>query len=318
MKILLVLFRSLGDVCMGTTVLRAVKNKYPDAQIDFMTEKANVDTLTGNPDVNNIIVGGSYFEALEVFANGGYDKIYKLNMINHLETAWHHIPALQNQHLVEWYGKKADVDVSQDKGIYIYPSEEDSAKAKALYETLGSDKVIAMHTSSGQHSYGAVKDQRVESKDWPVMFFDIIAERLINKGFKVVQIGAKTDKKMDFEGVVDLTGQLSFKQTAPFLKHCTGYLGLDSGPAYLAGWAGIPTLILMGATQNQTADKPGPSVGPRDATVHYLNPKRPDNPNCSPVPCYVHCLISKMGGCIIDITPDTVWNKFKEIVNVDK
>ena len=35
MKILLVLFRSLGDVCMGTTVLRAVRIKYPDAIIDF-------------------------------------------------------------------------------------------------------------------------------------------------------------------------------------------------------------------------------------------------------------------------------------------
>ena len=312
----MVLFRSLGDVVMGTTVLHAVRAKFPDATIDFMTEKQNVDTLDGNPDVNNIIVGGSYFEALNVYKNGGYDKLYKLNMVNHMETAWHHIPELQNQHLVEWYGKKAEVDVTQDKNVYIYPSDKDNRIAKELFDSLGSEKVIAMHTSSGQHSYGDVKDARVESKDWPLMFFDVTAERLSNKGYKVVQIGAKSDKKMQYEGVVDLTGKLTFKQTAAFFKLCSGFFGLDSGPAYLAGWAGIPCLITMGATQNQTSEKAGPSVGPRNANVHYLNPKRPDNPQCSPVPCYVHCLIGKQGGCIIDITPDTVWNKLKEILEI--
>ena len=148
-----------------------------------MTEQANVNTLEGNPDAgNNIIVGGSYFEALNVFSAGKYDKIYKMNMINHLETAWHHLPELQNQHLVEWYGKKAEVDVTQDKAIYIYPSNKDQQISKELFDMLSSSKVIAMHTSSGQHSYGDVKDQRVDSKDWPLMFFDVIAERLTSIG----------------------------------------------------------------------------------------------------------------------------------------
>lgn len=307
----MVLFRSLGDVCMGTTVLHAIRAKYPDAQIDFMTEKQNVDTLDGNPDVNNIIVGSSYFEALSVYKKGGYDQLLKLNMVNHIETAWHHLPNLQNQHLVEWYGVKAGVDVTNDKTIYIYPSANDETKAKDIFDSLNSSKVIAFHTSSGQHSYGDVKDARVESKDWPIMYFDIIAERLSNKGYKVVQIGAKTDKKLSYEGSVDLTGKLSFKQTAAFFKHCTGFFGLDSGPAYLAGWSGIPSLIVMGATQNQTPEKKGPSVGPRNENVVYLNPARPNNSNCSPVPCYVHCLIGKSGGCIIDISTDTVWNTLK-------
>lgn len=319
MKILMVLFRSLGDVCMGTTVLRAVRAKYPDAQIDFMTEKANVNTLEGNPDVNNIIIGSSYFEAWDTFNTGKYDQLLKLNMVNHVETAWHHIPALQNQHLVEWYGQKAGVDVTQDKNIYIYPSEKDEKVAKELYDSLGNNKVIAFHTSSGQHSYGNVKEKRVESKDWPIMFFDIIAERLINKGYVVAQIGAATDKKMEYDGVIDLTGKLSFKQSASFFRHCQGFLGLDSGPAYLAGWAGIPSLVLMGATQNYKDEpygKNGPFVGPKNDNVFYINAKRPENPNCSPVPCYVHCVIGKMGGCIIDITPDMVWNKLKTIVGI--
>ena len=122
----------------------------------------------------------------------------------------------------------------------------------------------------------------------------------------MVQIGAKSDKKMQYEGVIDLTGKLTFKQTAAFFKHCSGFLGLDSGPAYLASWSNTPSIVLMGATQNQTTDKVRTICWSKNQnkSIHYLNPIRPQNNNCSPVPCYVHCLIGKAGGCIIDISTE--------------
>ena len=318
MKILLVLFRTLGDVVMGTTVLRAVKSKYPDSEIDFMTEQANVNTLEGNPDINKIIIGGSYFEALDTFSSGNYDKIYKLNMINHTETSWHHIPEMQNQHLSEWYGRKAEVDVENDKNIYVYPSEKDKEVSDKLFVSLNIDgkRSIIFHTSSGQHAYGNSGEIRVESKDWPIDCFEALAERLINKGYNVIQIGLPKDKKLKHPKVIDVTGKLTFKQTMPFVSNFGAYLGVDSGPAYLAGQTGIPSIILMGATRNQTKDNKGPSVGPRNDSVEYINPERPDHPMCKPVPCYVHCQVPhdvlgvgmKMS-CIARITVDEVYNK---------
>jgi len=317
-KILLILFRSLGDVCMGTTVLRAVRVKYPTAQIDFMTEKANINTLEGNPDINNIIIGSNYYEALDVFSTNGYDEIYKLNMINHTETSWHHIPELKNQHLVEWYGKKAEVDVSGDDNIYIYPSEKDEKVVDAvLAEIIGdltNKKLVAIHTSSGQYN-GKDKKYRIESKDWSINYFDITAERLCRNGYTVIQIGASSDRKMEYKDVVDLTGKMSFKQTACLLKKCVLYLGVDSGPAYLAGWAGLPALILMGATQ--FVKNGGPSVGPRQSNVEYINAPKPNDKNCSPSPCYINCVIQKLGGCIADISTDSVWDKIKSMIGAN-
>jgi ADP-heptose:LPS heptosyltransferase len=308
---------------MGTTVIRAVKAKFPDAEVDFMTEAPNVNTLEGNPDLNKIIVGGSYFEALDVFVTGKYDKIYKLNMINHIESSWHHIPEMQNQHLVEWYGKKAEVDVSQDKNIYVYPSEQDKSVSDSLFASLNIDgkKSIIFHTSSGQHAYGNSGEIRVESKDWPIDCFEALAERLINKGYNVVQIGLAKDKKLKHAKVIDVTGKLTFKQTMSFASNFSGYIGVDSGPAYLAGQAGIPVLLLMGATQNQTKDNKGPSVGPRNDNVEYINPQRPDHPMCKPVPCYIHCQVPHdvlgLGmrmSCIAHITVDEVYKKLTEKV----
>ncbi len=313
MKVLFVLFRSLGDVCMGSTVIHALKQNNPDMIIDVMTEKQNVNTLEGNPDVNDIIIGDNYMYANIYFVKNKYDKLFKVNMVNHVETCWHHLPELQNQHLVEWYGKKCGLDKLEDKNIYIFPSVDDEKIANELYSKTNKEKLVAIHTTSGSHKVnGTDFYQRVDSKDWPISYFDVVAERLIRNGYSICQIGADNDKVMQYKNVVNLLGQLTFKQTYSFLKKCSGYIGVDSGPAYLSGQTGIPTLLIMGATQNQSS-KYGPGVGPRNDNVTYLNPIRPNDKNCNPVPCYTHCQIKKFGGCIIDITTDQVYEKFKQI-----
>ncbi len=320
MKVLFTLFRSLGDVCMGTTVIHALKQRNPDMIIDVVTEKQNVNTLEGNPDVNKIHVLDNYFESMLLYMDEKYDKIFKVNMINHLETRWHHLPELQNQHLVEWYAKKCGIDVLEDKTIYIYPSDKDEKVVEQLCSTLPMEKMIAVHTTSGSHRIpGTEMYQRVDSKDWPIDYFNVVCDRLIRKGYSICQVGAPSDKKIESDKVIDVRGKLTFKQTASFFKKCKAYLGVDSGPSYLAGWSGIPCLIIMGATQNQEKNKlnSGPSVGPRNDNVEYINPVRPNNENCKPVTCYTHCIIGHNGGkgCIMDISTDAVFSKFESILS---
>jgi len=303
MKILVVLFRTHGDVVMGTTVLRAIKKKYPDSSIDFMTEKPYVNTLEGNPDINEIIVGSNYMEANMVFIKGKYDKIFRLNMANHEETCWHHLPKWQNQHLMTWYAQKAGIEDFTDYNHYIYLTDKDISAVGKLWTSISRDgKFVAMHTSSGAHA-GA--QSRVESKDWPVEYFDALADDLIASGYNVVQIGAFSDKKLSNPKVIDATGKLTFKQNFEFFKRFDAYVGNDSGPAYLAAEAGIPCLIIMGSTQNKGLNA-GPSVGPCHPNVRYIEPVRPNNPMCAPVPCYTHCQIGKAGGCVVDVSPKDV------------
>jgi len=302
MKILVILFRTLGDICMGTTVVRAIKQKFPDSDVDFVTEDASVNILEGNPDISNIFIANNYYEALSKYGVNGYDKIYKLNMANHLDTCWHHVPKHKNQHLVEWYAKRAEIDTLDDKNIYIYPSEKDVEKVEHFSRDLP-ENLIAIHTSSGWHG-----SMNINSKDWPIYYFDVIAERLIKNGYNVIQIGGKSDKPLTTEGVINGLGAMSFKQTFLLLKSCSGFIGVDSGPAYLAGQSGIPSMVIMGATQNQTEFNSGPSVGPRNDNVYYINPERPNDSNCTPTPCYVNCIIKKQGGCISDILPNIIWD----------
>jgi hypothetical protein len=75
--------------------------------------------------------------------------------------------------------------------------------------------------------------------------------------------------------------------------------------------------MIMGSTQNIGEGK-GPNVGPRGKNIHYLNAPKPNDPHCSPTPCYIRCQINKPGGCISDIGLDPVFNKFTEVMKVEK
>lgn len=308
------MFRTFGDVMMGTTVVRAIKQKFPDSVIDFVTEPQNKHLLEGNPDINSILIANNYWDANVIGINGGYDKIYRLNMIHQFDSMWHHIPEHQNQHLVEWYAKRAEIDVLDDKNIYIYLNEEDKACVDDYFEDLPKDKkIVLINTSSGAHFGG----QRVHSKDWPIEFFSTLTSYLVNLGYTVVQIGAFNDKKIVNKHVIDFTGKFTVKQNAELMKRCNFFIGIDSGLAYLAGWAGIPSIVIMGSTQNQSKEIKGPSVGPRNDNVTFINPVRPDHQACKPVPCYINCQMQNFYGCILTISPkDVIKNeKMKELMD---
>ena len=63
------------------------------------------------------------------------------------------------------------------------------------------------------------------------------------------------------ETLVDAIGQTTLRQTAALLKHCRLFVGVDSGPMYLAAAAGIPVVEI--------------SCHPRDGSpLHANSPRR--------------------------------------------
>jgi len=55
-KILLIQLRRIGDVLMCTPALRALRSRYEDSHIAFLTEKESSDLLSLNPYLNELIV----------------------------------------------------------------------------------------------------------------------------------------------------------------------------------------------------------------------------------------------------------------------
>src|SRR4051812_13667357 len=56
MRILLVRLRLIGDVVLTTPLLRALRHRYPDAQLTYLVEPSAAPIVRGNPHLNDVIV----------------------------------------------------------------------------------------------------------------------------------------------------------------------------------------------------------------------------------------------------------------------
>jgi lipopolysaccharide heptosyltransferase II len=55
-KILVIKLRAIGDVLLSTIVLDNLREAFPDAEIDFLTEPASEDVVIHHPSLNNVLV----------------------------------------------------------------------------------------------------------------------------------------------------------------------------------------------------------------------------------------------------------------------
>jgi len=56
MKILIIRFSSFGDVVLTTPVIRAIKEKYPEAVIDFIVYNTFFEAISLNPEIRNLVI----------------------------------------------------------------------------------------------------------------------------------------------------------------------------------------------------------------------------------------------------------------------
>ena len=55
-KILIIKLRYIGDVLLATPTVRAIKAARPDVRVTMMVNRGTEDVLSGNPDVDEIII----------------------------------------------------------------------------------------------------------------------------------------------------------------------------------------------------------------------------------------------------------------------
>jgi ADP-heptose:LPS heptosyltransferase len=304
-KILVALFDTESDVMLSTAVVHELKNLNPDSTIDFITRAKNIQLLDGNPDINKIIVKDNYYEANIHYIENGYDVFHRIGMANWLDTCWHHVDGQSDQHLVEWYAKRAGLDGLEDKNIYLYPSEDDIEDVDALLKTIPEANYFLINTGDAQKT----------SKDMPQNSANVIADFLIKNKFGVIQIGDSSNDLISIAGVVDFRGKITLKQSAVLAKKCKAYIGIDSAYSYAVSVSGKTCVIALGPTQYTLGEA---SIGARQDNMFYINAPKPNAPSCSPTSCFTNCQINKPGGCMVDIDPRIILQTIDQLIKTGK
>jgi ADP-heptose:LPS heptosyltransferase len=262
------MLKTLGDVLIGTTLVRELKKDYPDSEIHVFTNKMYGELFSNNPEVFEIHAPDDWNPNLLFMqmASGEYDKVFCPIQQRRECNAWHQIEETRHQNLLDFYwmrmGRHRPIT---ERECYLFPTDADFLKASE-HITLDVPRV-AIHTTSG-----------VESKDWP--YFDRLVEELRVAGYGVVQVGGRDDKKV--KGAVDLCGKMTFLELAAFLSQTAAFVGLDSGVSYIADAMKTPTIVIQGSTNPLTS-------GPISNRVIHLFAKETGYADCQVIRCHANC-----------------------------
>jgi len=272
-----------GDLLFTTPAVRAVKARYPDSRLFYLTGKYSSFIPDHNPHIEKTIIveppfeAGSPLAALGAFHNavrriaderldlvisfhrsrfaallglfGRAGKIIGFDTARPLVDE--HIPFESSKHEVLRYLDLVSIADCKPSGMeleYRISSEEDEQAEKLLRKSsMASD--FAVIAPGGGENPGTI----MHTKRWPVSGYKIVADYIRNKyKMRVITVGSASEKKLGemVDPDFNLAGETSFPLLAAVLKRASIVLANDSGPLYLASAVGTRTIGIYGPSSD--------------------------------------------------------------------
>ncbi|RMH37844.1 MAG: putative lipopolysaccharide heptosyltransferase III [Nitrospirae bacterium] len=276
-NILVIKLRYIGDVVLSTPLIRALRERYPHARITALVNPGTDEVLRHNPHVNDILLvpragwrdqlaflrflRAQRFDCVIDLTDG--DRAAFLSAItgapirigyNH-ERRWRGTlysrcvkASYGSTHMVEYHGQAlAELGIVPDlQNPQIFFTEAHQHAAERLMQETGlhDHKFVIFHPAA-----------RYWFKAWPVERFAQLSDRLYDRGYPVVVVGAAQDepkaralKTHTTRPIVSLVGRTRLLDLAALLQRCALFIGNDAGPMHVAAAAGCPVVALFGPT----------------------------------------------------------------------
>lgn len=298
MKILVIRLSSIGDIILTTPVLKAFKEKYPDAVIDFLVLDKFKDSIEGVPYIDNLILFNKEkndgIANMKKFAQelkkNGYDYIFDLHSklrskviakeigvkcFTYKKRSWWKT-LLVKMRVIKY---KVDDTIIRNyfgafKDFNLEYKGEDLTFTFPLEYATKFDKYVGLPVMAP----GASKN----TKKWTPEGFGELAGLIYKKyGKETLLIGGKEDieicEKIDeISGghTINMAGKLSLKESGALLSRAGFLVTNDSGPFHIARGVKCRTFVLFGPTS--------PGMFDFDKSTVLID----RNENCSP--CSLH------------------------------
>ncbi|MBQ9338280.1 MAG: glycosyltransferase family 9 protein [Lentisphaeria bacterium] len=272
-KILIYHVGGIGDTLAALPAFRMIRRNFPDAELHLLNiavvkslsqaELYEHDPLFARKTF--LHSGGRlrfYFNFLTALLKCSYSALYcfspdpprmliTLFRLLHGRMIFHCTPnpKQENIMLAEGYLRKLEsFGLTRDKGLFEFPStpEENDTAERLLREQQTGRKLPLLVFGIGG---------KKEVCRWPLERYDELMTRLRAKfDFIPVYIGGPDDRpdaeclKRKYGGIFLFdTPCRSLRNTIAFLRHCSCYIGNDTGSLHLAATAGIPCAGIFSA-----------------------------------------------------------------------
>ncbi|MGE4267586.1 MAG: glycosyltransferase family 9 protein [Deferribacterales bacterium] len=279
MKFLLIQLYQTGDVVLTTHIPRELKKYYPDAEIDFLTFKANKPVVENNPDIRNILTterkGGikEMARIIREVRRNRYDAVLDFHnnprtaYISFLSGAKHKVcygnsprkffyntpvkvydgcPGVIKLSLTAPFIKDFDPAKLNAKPE-VFPSVKASARAEEILKSFGISDSDFLVTMSPTH--------KRDTRRWKFDHFIETAVYLVKEHAAKVLLtygpGEKeyiTDRISKMPENVFLMPQTSLPEFIAVIGRAKLHIGNDSAPHHIATAQNVPTFIVIGST----------------------------------------------------------------------
>jgi lipopolysaccharide heptosyltransferase II len=341
-RVLIVRTDRLGDVLLSTPVIKALRQKLPQAYISMLVSPYTKDALDGNPDLDEIItfdkdVKNKGWMAGFKFIQVLKKKKFDLAIVLHPTTRMHSLVFLSGipkrlgydcklgflltdriKHTKQ-YGQKHESEYALDLLRYLeidpvdktlfMPIKQESEKwVEVLFSQVGikdGDKLLVIHPAAS-----------CPSRIWPAERFAEVADKLVQKyGFKTIIVSSPGDAQKAQEVIkhmgskaLNLAAKTSVSQLASVLKRSQLFISTDSGPMHVACALGVPVITIFGRSQAGLSPQRWGPLGERSRVLHKT------------VGCTI-CLAhncKKDFACLKATTVEDVLRAAEEILQADK
>lgn len=331
MKILIIKPSSLGDIIHALPFLKAVKDSYPESQVDWVVSKNLKGLLEENPLINELIVfdkdswknlrnipatfkeikalkkklGSKYYEII-----ADLQGLLRSGLITHFTPGALKIGfADAREGSTLFYGKKVRTDEAVhavDKNLLMAKAIGASVKKAEfpLYvNSAARDKMMGKLQNSNEYVLIA-PSARWPSKRWPPEYFASLISKIhmpvvITGGISDIAI-VKEIKDESPGNIIDLCGRTDLKELVALIDGARVIVSNDSGPMHIAAALNKPVIALFGPTDYE---KTGPYGWQNNKDLNVLRASA----QCSP--CFKkRCKDLK---CMKGITVETAYKALR-------
>jgi len=294
LNILIVKMSAIGDVTHTLPALTALRRHYPHAHIAWLIEEAAVEVVRGHKALDRLLIWRRA-SSMKQFRGGNrlavFDEIRRLARelrATHYDLLIDFHALLKSSLWVVLARANRKVGfgrgMEHSEGSYFFLNERIPAvsmevhaldRGLILLNTLGIPTsevvydfpILAENEAEARSLLGAegagVNDPLVAihpmtlwpTKLWENEWFGQVADRLIERGFRVAFTGGMEDRKAIDEicrsmtnPVIRLEGRTSLKTLAAVYRLACTVLSTDTGPMHIAAAVGTPVVALFGPT----------------------------------------------------------------------
>lgn len=275
MRILLLRRGAIGDVLMTTPLVRQLRNKYPNAQIDYCVAQSSAVALKGNQYINNVITLADKFFTLKgvfhfikcmVSLRKKYDHVFILgknwsiillckilgcrligfarsNLSRYILdklVIYGNIERYQVLYYLDLLNVSAlaNVDYSDIK-MDLYIGKTDKQKVRDMLNTQGIEKFIVVTNSGGNNEF--------EKNGIRMLPETKIMELLhkLDKNIPILLLGGANDKVnydrycSHLSNCYNIAGELNLSQSTYLLSLAQHFYVTDCGAMHMGLIAGI-------------------------------------------------------------------------------